>query len=127
MRKDGAGEHEEPQSPIRISLHKRLHRRSTAEQEIVTEIYKSYLSGKSLLNLAAELNARSVEYMPGVIGWNKARIRRILEDARYLGNKTYPAIIPKETYDAVQKIKDMRNMQKGVDRKADIFQITVPS
>ncbi len=96
------------------------------EQEIVTEIYKSYLSGKSLLNLAAELNARSVEYMPGVIGWNKARIRRILEDARYLGNKTYPAIIPKETYDAVQKIKDMRNMQKGVDRKADIFQITVP-
>lgn len=96
------------------------------EQEIVNEIYDGYLSGKSLLNIAAELNARSVEFMPGIIGWNKARLKRILEDKRYLGNEAYPAIITQETYDAVQEIKDSRNTQKGVDRKAVIFQITVP-
>ncbi len=96
------------------------------EQAIVTEIYDGYLSGKSLLNIAAELNTQSIEFMPGVIGWNKARLKRILEDERYLGNDTYPAIITKEIYDAVQKIKEARNTQKGVDRKADIFQITVP-
>ncbi|MCM1363519.1 MAG: recombinase family protein [Faecalibacterium sp.] len=95
------------------------------EQTIVTEIYDSYLSGKSLLNIAAELNAQSIEFMPGIIGWNKARLKHILENERYLGNDTYPAIITQETYDAVQEIKDARNTQKSVDRKADIFQITV--
>lgn len=96
------------------------------EQEIVTEIYNDYLSGKSLLNIAAELNAQSVEFMPGIIGWNKARLKRILEDERYLGNDAYPAIITQETYNAIQEIKEARNTQKGVDRKADIFQIAVP-
>lgn len=96
------------------------------EQEIVTEIYNDYLSGKSLLKIAAELNAHSVEFMPGIIGWNKARLKRILEDERYLGNDAYPAIITQETYNAIQEIKEARNTQKGVDRKADIFQIAVP-
>lgn len=96
------------------------------ERAIVTEIYDSYTLGKSLLNIAKDLNARSIEFMSGIVGWNKARLKRILEDERYLGNDAYPAIITQETYDAVQKIKDARNTQKGVDRTADIFQITVP-
>lgn len=96
------------------------------EQAIVTEIYDSYTSGKSLLNIAKDLNARSIEFMSGIVGWNKARLKRILEDERYLGNNAYPAIITQGTYDAVQKVKDARNTQKGIDRKADIFQITVP-
>lgn len=96
------------------------------EQEIVTEIYNGYLSGKSLLNIASELNEQNIEFMSGVIGWNKARLKRILEDERYLGNDAYPAIITQEIYDAVQRIKESRNTQKGVDRKADIFHITVP-
>lgn len=96
------------------------------ESKILTEIYDSYLSGKSLLNIAKDLNAQSIEFMPGIIGWNKARLKRILEDERYLGNGDYPAIILQETYDAVQEIKESRNTQKGVDRKSDIFQITVP-
>lgn len=96
------------------------------EQTIVIEIYDGYLSGKSLLNIASELNAQNIAFMPGVIGWNKARLKRILEDERYLGNGDYPAIILQETYDAVQEIKESRNTQKGVDRKSAIFQITVP-
>ncbi len=96
------------------------------EQAILTEIYDRYLSGKSLLNITEELNARNVEFMPGTIGWNKARLKRILEDERYLGNDNYPALVDKETYDTIQKIKDSRNTQKAVNRKADIFQIAVP-
>lgn len=96
------------------------------EQPIVSEIYDGYLSGKSLLNIANELNERNVEFMPGIIGWNRARLKRILEDERYLGNETCPAIISKEIYDAVQRIKESRNTQKDVDRNADIFQIAVP-
>lgn len=96
------------------------------ERAIVTAIYDGYLLGKSLLNIAKGLNAQSIEFIPGVIGWNKARLKRILEDERYLGNGDYPAIITQETFDAVQEIKDARNTQKGVDRKSDIFQINVP-
>lgn len=96
------------------------------EQAIVTEIYDSYLSGNSLLNISNELSSRNVEYMPHVVGWNRARLKRILEDKHYLGNDTYPAIITQKTYDAVQKVKESRNTQKSVDRQADIFQIAVP-
>ncbi len=38
------------------------------EQAIVREIYNGYLSGKSLLNIAAELNTQSVEFISGIIG-----------------------------------------------------------
>lgn len=96
------------------------------ERAIVTAIYDGYLSGKSLSNISAELNEQNIEFMPGVIGWNKARLKRILEDKRYLGNDIYPVIVTQEAYNAVQKIKESRNTQKGVNRKADIFQITVP-
>ena len=64
--------------------------------------------------------------MPGVIGWNKARLKRIIEDERYLGKEPYPAILAEETYTAMQQIKEKRNTQKDTDRKTDIFQIAVP-
>lgn len=96
------------------------------ESEIVKQICSAYLEGKSLLSIATMLNEQKVEYMPGVIGWNKARLKRIIEDERYLGKESYPAIIDEQTYMAMQRIKESRNTQKGTDRKTDIFQITVP-
>ena len=82
------------------------------ESEIVKRIFESYLNGQSLLTIATWLNEEQIEYMPGVIGWNKARLKRIIEDERYLGKEPYPAILAKETYTAMQKIKEKRNTQK---------------
>lgn len=96
------------------------------ESEIVKQICSAYLEGQSLLNIATMLNEQKVEYMPEVIGWNKARLKRIIEDERYLGKEPYPAIIDEQTYTAIQRIKESRNTQKDTDRKTDIFQITVP-
>lgn len=96
------------------------------ESEIVKQICSAYLEGQSLLNIATMLNGQNVEYMPEVIGWNKARLKRIIEDERYLGKEPYPAIIDEQTYTAIQRIKESRNTQKDTDRKTDIFQITVP-
>ena len=96
------------------------------ESEIVKRICMTYLDGQSLLTIATWLNEEQIEYMPEVIGWNKARLKRIIEDERYLGKEPYPGILDKETYIAMQKIKDSRNTQKDTDRKTDIFQITVP-
>lgn len=96
------------------------------ESEIVERICMAYLEGKSLLDIATMLNEQKVEYMPEVIGWNKARLKRIIEDERYLGKEPYPAILDEMTYTAMQRVKESRNTQKDTNRKTDIFQITVP-
>ena len=96
------------------------------ESEIVKEVYKEYLNGKSLLTLTAMLNERQIEYMPGVVNWNKARVMRILDDKRYLGDEKYPALIDLATYDMAQAMKTKKCDQKDIDRQADIFQLSTP-
>ena len=96
------------------------------ESVIVCEIFNKYRAGKSLLTIAEELNSRMIAYMVGVYGWNKARLKRLLEDDRYLGKGIFPSIINEETYAEIQRIKDAKNLQKHVDRRSDIFQIQVP-
>ena len=96
------------------------------EMAVVKEIFKAYTKGKSLLELSKWLNERQIEYMPGVIEWNKARIMRILEDKRYLGDDRYPALIEKGSYDTVQEISYNRCDQKNTDRQADIFKLNIP-
>ena len=56
---------------------------------VVKEIFKQYINGNSLLNISSLLNNMNIEYRPGVVGWNKARIKRIIEDKRYLGKKAF--------------------------------------
>ena len=96
------------------------------EMAVVKEIFKAYTEGKSLLELSKWLNERQIEYMPGVIEWNKARIMRILEDKRYFGNDRYPALIEQGTYDTVREISYKRCDQKNTDRQADIFKLNIP-
>lgn len=91
------------------------------ESDVVKKIYKSYLDGKSLLDISKILNERQIEYMPGVIGWNKARLKRIIDNEKYTGIEPYPQIITKETFDAIQQIKASRNTQTGVDLNNEIY------
>ena len=97
-----------------------------AEAGTVKQIFDSYIQGQSLLNIAKKLNDEKAEYIPGVYGWNKARLMRIIDDSRYLGNDLYPAIIPAETYEQAHLLKDQKNTQKEIDRTAGIFRLAVP-
>lgn len=97
-----------------------------AEAGTVKQIFDSYIQGQSLLNIAKKLNDEKAEYIPGVYGWNKARLMRIIDDSRYLGNDLYPAIIPAETYEEAHLLKDQKNTQKEIDRTAGIFRLAVP-
>lgn len=97
-----------------------------SEAEVLNRIYDAYCAGSSLLTIAGELNNQDVEYMPGVTGWNKARLKRLIEDERYLGNDTYPALIEHDVFAQVQAIKEKKSTQTMVDRNAPVFQITVP-
>ena len=96
------------------------------ESIIVCEIFNNYGAGKSLLAIAEDLNVRMIAYMVGVYGWNKARLKRLIEDERYLGKGVFPCIIDGGTYAKIQRIKDSKNSQKHVNRRADVFQIHSP-
>lgn len=73
------------------------------EAETVKAICSSSHGGQSLLTISKQLNEQSVEYMPGVIGWNKARLMRIFEDRRYPSTDVCPVIIEKDVYDGNSK------------------------
>lgn len=96
------------------------------ETETIKQIFTEYLNGLSLLKIAEQLNNEHIEYMPGVCGWNKSRIKRIVEDERYLGTNGYPPIIDEDTHKTLMLIKSEKNTQKHIDRKSDIFNLGVP-
>lgn len=96
------------------------------ESKILAQIYKEYTDGGSLSGIAKQLNNDGVEYTAGVAAWNKGRLKRLLEDKRYLGTESYPPIIHKEIYEAVQNLKSERNNQKETDRKNGVFRLSVP-
>lgn len=83
-----------------------------AESEIVREIFNQYCTGDSLKVIAEELTSRKVEYSQGKANWDKARIKRILENARYIGENDYPAIIEKEQFVAANLKKETTNTNK---------------
>lgn len=96
------------------------------ESKILAQIYKEYAGGESLSGIAKQLNNDRVEYTAGAAAWNKGRLKRLLEDKRYLGTEKYPPIIHKEIYEAVQNLKSERNNQKETDRKKGVFRLSVP-
>lgn len=96
------------------------------ESRIVQEVFTEYLQGSSLLTIAKKLTDKGIEYLPGAASWNKARLKRMIDDERYLGNETYPPIIQKDTFSNTQTIKTKRNTQKNTDRSAEIFKMTTP-
>lgn len=69
-----------------------------AEAEIIRQIFEEYTRGASLKELASELTARKVPYTERTTDWDKARIARILENARYIGDDGYDPIIEDALY-----------------------------
>lgn len=68
------------------------------EADTVKQIFSQYLNGKNLKNIAERLTENQIEFLPGEYGWNKSRINRMIEDERYIGDNTYPAIIDKDIF-----------------------------
>ena len=73
-----------------------------AESEAVRQIFEMYLNGMSLKSIAAEM---TVPYNADKLLWNKNMVSRILENKRYLGDRTYPQIVEQEIFDRANDIK----------------------
>ena len=96
------------------------------EAAVLNRIFSEYQNGCSLLKIANRLNDENIEYQPGITGWNKSRIMRLIEDKRYTGKDNFPAIIDKGTHQAMVEMKAQKNTQHGTDRTCEIFHIDVP-
>ena len=96
------------------------------EGEIVLAIFADYLAGASLKNIAEDLAGRKIEYLPGESGWNKSRVKRILEDVRYLGTEQFPVLVDEASLHAVQARKQERNDRKVIQPESHVSQVAVP-
>lgn len=85
----------------------------TKESQVIQHIYHEYLKGESLLKIAQALAAKKIEFLPSRHDWNKNRIKRILEEPRYLGNDTYPRLIEEDMQRKAKAVKDSKNTQKN--------------
>ena len=78
------------------------------------------------MTIAEQLNREKIEYRDGVTGWNKGRLKHLIDNTKYLGTEVYPPIIDQATYEKIQKTKHGRNTQKNTNKAQDIFKLTVP-
>ena len=71
------------------------------EAEAVQEIFREYLSGKTLQQI---MNGMLIPYQNG-IAWNVSHIRTILQNTVYSGTEIYPMLIEPEIFKSVQKLR----------------------
>lgn len=97
------------------------------ESQVVQEIFDRYSAGDSLKVIAEDLTHRQIEYSPSKASWDKARIKRILENSRYIGSDEYPALVFKEQFVAANLKKEQTNTNKlTIDDDIKLFkEITV--
>jgi DNA invertase Pin-like site-specific DNA recombinase/DNA-directed RNA polymerase subunit RPC12/RpoP len=94
--------------------YKLVDRRLTIDEAtapLVPEIFRDYLDGKKIGEIAAELNAKGIPTAAGT-RWKPMDVSRLLHRRLYVGEYTFgdfegvmpcPQIVPRELYDAVQK------------------------
>ena len=75
------------------------------ESQTVRTVFSAYLSGEPLSKIAAHLTAKLVEYLPGHWQWDKARVKRILDNTKYIGNGEYPPIIKEKDFQMAHQKK----------------------
>ena len=63
------------------------------ESKAVARIFKEYLNGSSLQQIAKLMESEKIKYSASSDHWNKNMVKRIIENKKYLGNEKYPQII----------------------------------
>ena len=81
---------------------------SNQEAEVIREIFKAYIGGASLKDIAEELTSRQIPYTEKTATWDKARIARIIDNAKYVGTTEYDPIVDEDLYEAAVSLKTAR-------------------
>ena len=92
------------------------------ESQTVQAVFSAYLSGEPLSKIAAHLTAKLVEYLPGHWQWDKARVKRLLDNAKYTGEDDFPPIIKERDFQmAHQKKESASTNRQSVDEDIKLF------
>ena len=92
------------------------------ESQTVRAVFTAYLSEEPLSKIAAHLTAKLVEYLPGCWHWDKARVKRILDNSKYMGEGDFPQIITnKEFQRAHRKKEGASTNRKPPDEAVKLF------
>ena len=78
------------------------------EADVIREIFDAYISGASLKAIAEELTGRKIPYSERTDTWDKARIARIIDNAKYTGDDEYDPIIDEALYETAISLKTAR-------------------
>ena len=93
------------------------------EAMIIREIFHRYISGASLKDIADELTVNGIPYTEKTSVWDKARIARIIENAKYLGTEEYDPIIEEDIYENALACKEARRQISTIEHYDGIKQI----
>lgn len=72
------------------------------EAETVRRIFTMYQGGFSYQKTADTLNGEKIPYGENGSLWNKGKVKRMLEDRRYIGENGWPAVIDPQVFETVQ-------------------------
>ncbi len=68
------------------------------ERQAIIYIFKLYLDGRSMSEIARQMSISQISYNGITFDWNKNMVKRILENEKYLGKDGYTALIDSETF-----------------------------
>ena len=79
-----------------------------SEADVIREIYEQYVRGASLKEIAERLTSEKVPYSEKMTDWGKARVARIIENTKYLGDEMYDKIVDDELFFEAAAVKAAR-------------------
>lgn len=82
------------------------------ESQTVQAVFAAYLGGEPLSKIAAHLTAKLVEYLPGRWQWDKARVKRILDNSKYMGEGDFPQLITEKQFQMAHQKKESVNTNR---------------
>ena len=82
------------------------------ESQTVRAVFAAYLSGEPLSKIAANLTAKLVEYLPGHSQWDKARVKRLLDNVKYTGEGDFPQLITEKQFQMAHQKKESANTNR---------------
>ena len=89
------------------------------EALVIQKIFRDYLSGCTLLEIAKELTAKEISYYKDKTQWTKNMVCRIIDNEHYCGDEEYPRIVDGEIFDKAVKQK----AEKGGVREKDTEEV----
>lgn len=90
------------------------------EANVIRNIYEDYVNGATLKEIADRLTHAGVPYSEKRSDWGKARVARIIENTKYLGDSEYDKIVDDDLFNEAVSAKKTRQTSIPGDLNTEI-------